>query len=84
MRRREQTHTQARVPVNALQHRAGRSFAVRARDVDEPQSLLRIAHERGEPAGRLQTEARPKHLELVEKLDGFGIGHAGRCWRIGG
>ena len=42
MRRRKQSHLQPRRAVNALQHRARRTLAVRSRHMDKPQSLLRI------------------------------------------
>ena len=75
MWRREQSHPQSCRAINAFQHRACRAFAVRARDVDEAQFVLRITGESRESARRFQTWTRTKDLQAVKKLDGDGVGH---------
>ena len=75
MRRGEQSHAQSGCAINAFQHRASRAFAVGASDVDEPESFLRIAGERGKFARGLQSEICTEQIQAVEKLDGFGVGH---------
>ena len=76
VRRGEQSHAQSGRAVDAFQHGADRAFAVGARDVDEAQLPVRIARQRGEPPGAFQPEMRAEQLQAVEKLDGFGVGHA--------
>ena len=75
MRRSEQADAQAGRAINAFEHRARRTFAVRTGDVDETELGLRIARQRGEFARVFQPEIRAKHLQAVEKLDGFSVGH---------
>ncbi len=43
--------------------------------MDETKFFLRVSNQRGEFTRRLQPEVRPKQLQAVEKLDGFGVGH---------
>jgi len=45
--------------------------------VDETEFLLRVAGQRRESARRYEAEIRAEYLEAVEKLDGFGVSHAG-------
>lgn len=75
MRRGEQPDAQAGRTINALQHRAGGAFAVRAGDMDEAQLRLRIAAARRQPERVFQPEIRAEQIQPVKKLDGFGIIH---------
>lgn len=76
MRRREQAHAQTGRAINALQHRARRTFAIRAGDMDETKFLLRIASERCELERRFQTKVRAEDLEALEELDGVRVGQS--------
>jgi hypothetical protein len=75
VRRREQPNAQASSPINTLQHRTGGTFAVRARDVDETQPILWIAHERGKLERVVQPQLRAKKAEAIKKLDCVGVSH---------
>ena len=75
MRLREQSRAQSGRPVNALQYGAGRTLAVGAGDVDEPEPVLRIARPRSELERVIQPELRAEKAKVVEKLDGLGVCH---------
>jgi hypothetical protein len=82
MRRGEQAGAPSRRAVNALQHRAGRAFAVGAGHVNEAQPRLRIARQcscpartsRRTTAGRRETEwlRNTSHADSVTNADRFG------------
>src|SRR5208282_315350 len=75
MRRGEQSSAQARRAINALEHGAGRAFAICAGDVNETKLILRMARQRSELEGVFQTELRAEQTQVVKELDGFGISH---------
>ena len=76
VRRGEQADAQARRPIDALQHRAGRALPVGAGDVDEAQPLLRVAGQRGELERVGQAELRAKPAEAIQESDGVSVGHS--------
>jgi len=51
--------------------------------MDEPKLVLRIACERGEFVSIVPTELRAEQTQVVEKLNGFGVGHqySAECWQ---
>ena len=65
MRGREQAHAQARRAVDAFKHGANGPLPVRAGDMDEPQSILRISCQGSEFARIFQPELRPEQLQVV-------------------
>ena len=73
MRRSEQTDPQAGRAVNALQHGARRTFAVRASDVNETEFLLRIAGQRGKLERVFQPEFCAEQAERIKKFNGGGV-----------
>lgn len=78
MRRSKKSHPQAGCAIDAFQHRAGRTFAIGAGDVDETESLLRIAHQCSELESVFQAELCAEQAERIKKFDGSGVGHVGQ------
>jgi hypothetical protein len=48
VRRGEKPDAQTRGAINALQHRGSRAFAVRSRNVNEPELVLWVTSQRGQ------------------------------------
>jgi len=64
----KKTHAQASRPINTFQHRAGRAFAIGARDVDEAESILGIAGQRGQLESIRQSELGSEPAQVVEGI----------------
>ena len=75
MRRGEEAGSIAGCAIHALKHRAHATFTVGAGDVDDLELLLRIARERRQLAWLVQPELGTKQAQIVQPIDGFGIGH---------
>src|SRR4029077_14944865 len=84
VRRSEQPHAQSGPPVDALQHGAGRTFAVRSRHMNKTQCFVRLAGQPGQLTGVLEAKARAEELPAIQEFNGFGIGHRGRDTRDDG
>jgi hypothetical protein len=59
--------------LSSIAHHA--TFTVSAGDVDDLELLLRIARERRQLAWLVQPELGTKQAQIVQPIDGFGIGH---------
>src|SRR6185312_8855281 len=75
MRRGEQPDAQTCRAINAFEHCARRTFAVRASDVDKAKYFLGIVRERGELECVFQSKLRAEQAQAVKKLDGFLVSH---------
>ena len=75
VRRGEQPNAQSRRTVDAFEHRAGGAFAIRASDMNETQSVLRISRPRRELECVFQAQLQAEQTQIVKKPDGFGISH---------
>ena len=75
VRRGEQTGPQACRSINALEHRARRTFPVGASHMDEAQMVMRVARQRRQFARVRQTQLGAEPAQVVEELNGFGVGH---------
>ena len=75
MRRGEQPDAQTCRAINAFQHGAGGAFAVGAGDMDEAELVLRVSGQNRELQSVFQPELRAEQTQVVEKLNGFGVGH---------
>src|SRR5579872_513223 len=77
MRRSEQTGANARGPESSFNHRAGRSFAIGARYMDDAASRLRIAEGLKQNTDAVQAELGGFDFvaEGIEEADGIGIIH---------
>ena len=75
VRRGEQTGAQSGGAVNGLEHGAGRTFAVGAGHVDEPELAVGMAGEFGQAQGVLESQFQAEQPQAVEEFDGLGVSH---------
>ena len=75
MRGGKQSYSQTGRAIDAFKHGAGRAFSVRASDMDETQSVVRIAGQMGELKSVFQAEFCAEPAQAIEKIDRLGIGH---------
>src|SRR5690606_19029367 len=82
MRRGKEAGLIASGAVDAFQHGAGGTFAIRPRDMDEPKRPVRVAGEFSEPQGIFEAELAAEKAQPVEELNGFRIGHPGIFYAV--
>jgi len=82
MGRSKQADAQTACAVNALQHGARGTFAIRAGDVNEAKLMVWIAGQLSELERILQSELRAEQAQAVERLDGFRVIHLSVAWQM--
>ena len=75
MRRGVEAHAQTGRAIHVFEHGTSGSLAVGPGDVDEAQAVLRIAGQRSQPSGSVETEMRAEHLQGLQELDGVSVSH---------